>query len=164
MEKPSFKYLQCKIKECYNEERVDADAKSVKCSRCVQAAVGAPQVKAQKISSGRPAGWHFMTEFVDKDGNVFHKGVEQPDLKGTLKPTPAKEKTTPKKRISKEEKLVALHKKKLAMKKKEAEKKAKAQAKKDGVKLPKKKKVGRPKTKKATPKKTGRPAGSKNKK
>ena len=41
----------------------------------------------QRVSTGRPAGWHFMNEFVDKDGNVFHKGKEQPDLKGTLKPT-----------------------------------------------------------------------------
>ena len=24
--------------------------------------------------TGRPAGWHFMNEFVDKDGSVFHKG------------------------------------------------------------------------------------------
>ena len=28
-----------------------------------------------------------MAEFVDKDGTVYHKGVEQPKLKGTLKPT-----------------------------------------------------------------------------
>ena len=38
-----------------------------------------------------------MNEFVDKDGNVFHKGVEQPDLKGTLPPTkvkPVKKKKT----------------------------------------------------------------------
>ena len=49
----------------------------------------------QRISTGRPAGWHFMNEFVDKDGNVFHKGKEQPDLKGTLKPTKVK---PPKKR------------------------------------------------------------------
>ena len=27
--------------------------------------------------TGRPAGWHFMKEFVDKDGNVFHLGKEQ---------------------------------------------------------------------------------------
>jgi len=40
--------------------------------------------------TGRPAGWHFMNEFVDKDGNVFHKGKEQPKLKGTLKPTKVK--------------------------------------------------------------------------
>ena len=32
------------------------------------------------------------SEFVDKDGNVFHKGVEQPKLKGTLKPTKVKPK------------------------------------------------------------------------
>ena len=49
----------------------------------------------QKVSTGRPAGWHFMNEFVDKDGNVFHKGKEQPKLKGTLKPTKVK---PPKKR------------------------------------------------------------------
>ena len=49
----------------------------------------------QRVSTGRPAGWHFMNEYVDKDGNVFHKGKEQPDLKGTLKPTKVK---PPKKR------------------------------------------------------------------
>ena len=47
-------------------------------------------IKKQKVSSGRPAGWHFMNEFVDKDGNVFHKGKEQPKLKGTLEPTKVK--------------------------------------------------------------------------
>ena len=45
--------------------------------------------------TGRPAGWHFMNEFVDKDGNVFHKGKEQPKLKGTLPPTKVK----PKKKV-----------------------------------------------------------------
>ena len=40
--------------------------------------------------TGRPAGWHWMSEFVDKDGTVFHKGKEQPDLKGTLKSTKMK--------------------------------------------------------------------------
>jgi hypothetical protein len=49
----------------------------------------------QRVSTGRPAGWHFMNEFVDKDGNVFHKGKEQPKLKGTLPPTKVK---PPKKR------------------------------------------------------------------
>ena len=41
-------------------------------------------------SSGRIRGWQFMKEFVHKDGTVFHKGVEQPKLKGTLKPTEPK--------------------------------------------------------------------------
>ena len=57
--------------------------------------VGLPEDRPKKVSTGRPAGWHFMNEFVDKDGNVFHKGKEQPKLKGTLKPTKVK---PPKKR------------------------------------------------------------------
>ena len=69
--------------------------------------------------TGRPAGWHFMAEFVDKDGNVFHKGVEQPDLKGTLPPTkvkPVKKKKT--KRRTKEQILIAREaEKKAALKK-----------------------------------------------
>jgi hypothetical protein len=74
----------------------------------------------QRVSTGRPAGWHFMNEFVDKDGNVFHKGKEQPDLKGTLPPTKVK---PPKKRkkLSADEKLfkkVREHKKRLKAKRK----------------------------------------------
>ena len=64
--------------------------------------------------TGRPAGWHFMNEFVDKDGNVFHKGKEQPKLKGTLKPTKVKPKKKVK-RKTKDEILVARHKEKLAV-------------------------------------------------
>jgi len=67
--------------------------------------------KPKRVSTGRPAGWHFMNEFVDKDGNVFHKGKEQPDLKGTLPPTKIKPKKKAKRR-SKEEILMARHKKK----------------------------------------------------
>ena len=67
--------------------------------------------------TGRPAGWHFMNEFVDKDGNVFHKGVEQPKLKGTLPVT----KVVPKKktkRRTKEQILIAREaEKKAALKK-----------------------------------------------
>ena len=43
-----------------------------------------------------------MKEFVDPQGNVFHKGKEQPELKGTLQPT--KIDRTPKKKLSKHEK------------------------------------------------------------
>ena len=62
--------------------------------------------------TGRPAGWHFMNEFVDKDGNVFHKGKEQPKLKGTLKPTKVKPPKKKSKRRSKEEMLLARHEQK----------------------------------------------------
>ena len=47
-----------------------------------------------------------MAEFVDKDGNVFHRGKEQPKLKGTLPPTKVKPKKKIKRR-SKEEILIA---------------------------------------------------------
>ena len=73
--------------------------------------------------TGRPAGWHFMNEFVDKDGNVFHKGKEQPKLKGTLPPTkvkPVKKKKT--KRRSKEQILLARHNEKKSELKKAVQK------------------------------------------
>ena len=43
--------------------------------------------KGRTASTGRPRGWRWRKEFVDSDGTVFHKGVEQPKLKGTLPPT-----------------------------------------------------------------------------
>jgi hypothetical protein len=46
-------------------------------------------------------GWQFMKVFVDPQGNVFHKGKEQPKLKGTLEPTKPKPK---KKKLSTHEK------------------------------------------------------------
>ena len=68
--------------------------------------------------TGRPAGWHFMKEFVDKDGNVFHLGKEQPKLKGTLPPTKVKPKKKPTKRRTKEQILLArAAEKKTALKK-----------------------------------------------
>ena len=91
------RWLQCK--SCYEYKKVDEGVKATTCSRCVVMTdlIKFPDtaIKKQKVSTGRPAGWHFMNEFVDKDGNVFHKGKEQPKLKGTLKPTKVK---PPKKR------------------------------------------------------------------
>ena len=67
--------------------------------------------------TGRPAGWHWMAEFVDKDGTVFHKGKEQPKLKGTLSPTKVKPKKKTKRR-SQEQILLDRHdEKKQALKK-----------------------------------------------
>ena len=99
-------------------DNVGDTAVKVTCSYCVLSAVGMPEEKRGYTPTGRPAGWHFMVEFVDKDGTVFHKGKEQPKLKGTLKPTKVK---PPKKRIkrpSKEEMYLARHEaKKIALKK-----------------------------------------------
>ena len=84
------RWLQCK--SCYEYQKVEEHTKAITCSRCTM--INALKLKPideffakQRVSTGRPAGWHFMNEYVDKDGNVFHKGKEQPDLKGTLKPT-----------------------------------------------------------------------------
>ena len=72
--------------------------------------------------TGRPAGWHWMAEFVDKDGNVFHKGVEQPKLKGTLPPTKVKKPKKKMKRRTKDEILVAKYNEKKKILKKELQK------------------------------------------
>ena len=91
--------------------------------------VGLPKEKPTRVSSGRPAGWHFMNEFVDKDGRVFHKGKEQPKLKGTLPPTKVK---PPKKRkkLTKDEKMfkqASAHKAKMKAKNKQLRKAIKKQ-------------------------------------
>ena len=67
--------------------------------------------------TGRPSGWHFMNEFVDKDGNVFHKGVEQPKLKDTLPPTKVEPKKKTKRRTKEQILLDRQAEKKAALKK-----------------------------------------------
>ena len=80
----SYRYMECKL--CGQFESVSEDTEAVTCHECVQEMCDEPEIKSNK-NSGRPSGWHFMTEFVDKKGNVYFKGVEQPKLKGTKKPT-----------------------------------------------------------------------------
>ena len=88
-------------------ENVGELATKVTCSWCVFGMVGFPEEpKSTYKPTGRPAGWHWMVEFVDADGNVFHRGKEQPKLKGTLPPTKVKPKKKIKRR-SKEEILIA---------------------------------------------------------
>ena len=93
------RWMICKV--CQSEYvEVDENTAAITCSSCVLKKTLALKPMdeffgKQRVSTGRPAGWHFMNEFVDKDGNVFHKGKEQPDLKGTLPPTKVK---PPKKR------------------------------------------------------------------
>jgi len=97
---------------------VSTEAVSVIGSRAVMSRVGIPKEKPSRVSTGRPAGWHFMNEFVDKDGTVFHKGKEQPDLKGTLPPTKVSAPKKKTKRRTKEQILIARDKEKKAALKK----------------------------------------------
>ena len=106
-------YMDCKITGD-PVRNVSVEATSVIGSRALMARMDKmfpEENKPKRVKTGRPSGWHFMNEFVDKDGNVFHKGKEQPDLKGTLPPTKVKPKKKVKRR-SKEEMLLARHEKK----------------------------------------------------
>ena len=72
-------------------ENIGENVVKVTCSVCVLSLVGMPaEPKSAYKPTGRPAGWHWMKEFVDKDGTVYHLGKEQPKLKGTKKPTKVK--------------------------------------------------------------------------
>ena len=106
-------YMDCKITG-EPVRNVGVEATSVIGSRALTVRMNRmfpEQSKPTRVKTGRPSGWHFMNEFVDKDGNVFHKGKEQSDLKGTLPPTKIKPKKKAKRR-TKEEILLARHEKK----------------------------------------------------
>ena len=115
-------YMDCKVTG-EPVANVGEDSVSVIGSRAVMGMVGMPDEPKQKVSTGRPAGWHFMNEFVDKDGNVFHKGKEQKKLKGTLPPTKVKPVVRKKtKRRTKEQILIDRQKEKKAALKKAVQK------------------------------------------
>jgi hypothetical protein len=96
---PDNKYFKDKI--CDQYEEVSEYTLSVLCNCCVRKITAPPEINKGYVSKGRIRGWQFMKEFVHTDGTVFHKGVEQPKLKGTLPPTPKPE---PKKKLTKQEK------------------------------------------------------------
>ena len=114
-------YMDCKITG-EPVKNVSTECKEVIGSRALTGLLHKKFPETSKPSytpTGRPAGWHWMKEFVDKDGTVYHLGKEQPKLKGKLPPTKVKPvKRKPTKRRSKEEILVERHnKKKEALKK-----------------------------------------------
>ena len=120
------RYMMCKCGEYIS---VGDNATGVICSNEVNRnmMIMFPELheeKTQRKSTGRPPGWHFMKEFVDKDGNVFHKGKEQSKLKGTLPSTKIKLRKTIKRR-TKEQILIDRHNKKKAVLKKARKKKTK---------------------------------------
>tara|TARA_E500000331_G_C17166064_1_gene673872 strand:+ start:657 stop:1088 length:432 start_codon:yes stop_codon:yes gene_type:complete len=110
-------YMDCKVTG-EPVPNVSTETKSVIGSRALMGMVGLPkESKSTYKPTGRPAGWHFMKEFVDKDGNVFHLGKEQPKLKGTLPPTKVKPKKKTKRRTKEEILLARNAEKKAALKK-----------------------------------------------
>ena len=113
----SYKSLPCK--KCGRiVDNVGEEAVKVTCSMCTLGAVGFPEEpKSAYKPTGRPAGWHWMKEFVDKDGTVYHKGVEQPHLKLTRPVTLSKEKKKILRRTQEEILLAREKEKKEAIKK-----------------------------------------------
>lgn len=93
-----YRYMECK--KCGAYSTCGDDATAVTCNICAMEGVEPPVLKQKNKGAKRPKGWHFMAEYVDADGNVYHKGVEQPDLYGTLETTVI----VPKKRVSKKDK------------------------------------------------------------
>ena len=88
---------------CGEWSNVTIDTTAVLCPKCVNRVTDPPVFTPRYKPTGRPKGWQWMNEFVDKDGVVFHKGKEQPNLKGTLPSTKIAVKKK-KKRITKREK------------------------------------------------------------
>ena len=87
---------------CGEWVKVNTDTTATLCHRCVNKVTEPPKFTPRYTPTGRPKGWQWMTEFVDKDGKVYHKGKEQPALEGTL-PVTIVEKVSNKKRLTKRE-------------------------------------------------------------
>ncbi len=115
--KDGKRYMSC-MNGCGTYDRVVEETVSIKCWKCIFNIIGFPkEPKSTYKPTGRPAGWHWMVEFVDKDGNVFYKGKEQPKLKGTLPPTKVKPKKKIKRRTKEQLLIEREKKKKVALKK-----------------------------------------------
>ena len=112
-------YMECKITG-EPVRNVSTEATSVIGSKALMARMDKmfpEQDKPKRVATGRPAGWHWMNEFVDKDGTVYHKGVEQPHLKLTRPVTLSKEKKKILRRTQEEILLAREKEKKEAIKK-----------------------------------------------
>ncbi len=98
------RHMECKV--CGVVEPVSTEATGYTCHQCVNESYNKQFPMEMSIGykpSGKPRGWRFMKQFVDKDGNVYRRGVEHPELKGKLKPTVIKKKP-PKPKITKAQK------------------------------------------------------------
>jgi len=125
--------------DCGCDMIVSETASGGVCSKCTQRRCLALMSESERDrlfnsgarkSSGvtRPRGWKWMKEFVDAKGNVYHKGVEQPKLKGT-RPVTDIVAIKAKQKANKEKRRVAENKKllKIAKEKKELKKAIEAQ-------------------------------------
>ena len=89
----------------------NVEADEVICWECVTDSLKSfdqPKKLKQNTTQGFPKGWKFMKEFVHANGTVYHRGIEQPQLKDTLSPTQIVAKPKKTKQQKEEEKQSAL--------------------------------------------------------
>lgn len=98
-----MKILECS--RCGVECKTSDNVESVICHYCVNEMIAPSQSTIAKKKVGYPKGWRFMNEFVHIDGTVYHKGVEQPELKGKRTATPIVEKPKKTKKQKEQEKM-----------------------------------------------------------
>lgn len=113
--KGSGKYFRGRV--CHELVEVDDSASAVLCWKCLALLMPPPE---EKKVTGYPRGWKFMNEFVDKEGNVYHKGELQQHLFGTLPPSEIKEQTKKvpsKNKISLDDRIVSEYRKRVVKKK-----------------------------------------------
>jgi len=101
-ERPEHLYRFMECKSCGQMAKASEESTSITCSQCVMEMWEPVETNYKK--SDRPRGWTLMGEFVDKDGNVYHSGIEQPELKDTLPITVVEKRSKPTKRMTKREK------------------------------------------------------------
>jgi len=108
--------------DCGGDMVVSHSATEGVCSNCTQRKCIAllTDVEKEKLfgvsttTSVKPRGWKWMKEFVDTKGNVWYKGVEQPELKGKrpvtdVKAIYAKRKANKEARLKRQEKSLLVH-------------------------------------------------------
>lgn len=106
----STKSLNCK--KCSNEVIVDSETVEVICGMCTTKMVppasyllksAEDRQKEKEEQLKYPKGWRLFKFFVLPDGKVYERGVEKPELHGTMEPTDVdairKERKTHKKSI-----------------------------------------------------------------
>jgi len=87
------RFMECRC--CGTMVQVTENTTATTCDICVREEYNKQfpfTPPTRYVPSGKPRGWKFMKEYVHKDGTVYHKGIEQPELKGTLNPTKVKPK------------------------------------------------------------------------
>lgn len=90
-ENPLIEYCYMECCQCSQMVPASPTAFKITCTECVSESLPVLQL-TKRIKSDKPRGWQWMAEYVHVDGTVYHKGLEQPDLKDTLEPTHVTEK------------------------------------------------------------------------